>query len=76
MPLCVTPPPTIQVTALSSRSPERLRVEDGRGRVVIVRDGATFLVFPSPSGERVAARLEDYLAVGAEIRQHMVEAGR
>jgi hypothetical protein len=60
---------------IEAASPERLRVEDGRGRAVIVRDGETYLVFPAPSGERVAARLEDYLAVGAEIRRRMIEDG-
>ena len=52
-----------------------MRIEDGRGQVVIVRDGEDYLLFTPPAGGRAAVRLEDYLAVGAEVRARMIESG-
>lgn len=53
----------------------RMRVEQSRGQMVIVRDGEEFLVFSPPSGGRAVARLADYLAVGGEVRARMVASG-
>lgn len=52
-----------------------MRIEDGRGQVVIVRDGADYLLFTPPEGGRAVIRLDDYLAVGAEVRARMIESG-
>jgi len=52
-----------------------MRIEDGRGQVVIVRDGENYLLFTPPAGGRGVTRLEDYLAVGAEVRASMIESG-
>ncbi|WP_114951885.1 hypothetical protein [Sphingosinicella terrae] len=60
---------------IQAASDGRMRIEDGRGRLVLVRGDETLIVFLPPSGGRAAARLEDYLAVGAEVRERMVAAG-
>ena len=40
----------------------RLRAEDDRGQIVIIRDGEAFLI-QSAGGERTIARLDDFMAV-------------
>ena len=52
-----------------------MRIEDDRGQVVLVRDGVNYLLFSPPAGGRAVVRLEDYLAVGAEVRARMIEDG-
>ena len=53
----------------------RLRVEDNQGQWVIVRDGQAYVGVETPSRARVVARLDDYLAVGAERRAAMIRNG-
>lgn len=54
----------------------QVRAEEGDGQFIIIRDGIIYLnPQPPGGGERVIARLEDYLAVGAELRANMVRGG-
>lgn len=52
----------------------RVRIDDGRGQSIIIRDNQTYLVFPGP-GRRDVARVDDFLAVGAEVREQMRRSG-
>jgi hypothetical protein len=60
---------------IEADSDGRMRVEDSHGRMVILRDGERYVVFSPPSGGRAATRLDDYMAVGAELRERMVRSG-
>jgi hypothetical protein len=53
----------------------RLRVEDNQGQWMIVRDGQAYVGVETPSRARVVARLDDYLAVGAERRAALIRNG-
>jgi hypothetical protein len=53
----------------------RLRIEDDRGQWVIARDGQAYVRVETPGREWVVARLDDYLAVGAERRAAMISNG-
>lgn len=54
----------------------KMRIEDDRGQVVIVRDGEKYLVFTPPGGNaKAVTRVADYMAVGGEVRARMVAAG-
>ncbi len=82
------PPPTaLTLVYASPERPEdrltiqrdaagRIRAEEGDGQFIIIRDGTTYLnPRPPGGGERVIARLEDMLVIGAEVRANMVRAG-
>ncbi len=64
-----------ETLTIESGSDGRLRVEDGRGQMVLTRDGVTYLTAFLPSRERVVVRLDDYMAVGAELRNRLLESG-
>ena len=64
-----------QTFTIEAASEGRLRVEDEFGQVMLTRDGVTYLIFSPPSGGRAVTRLDDYLAVGAELRARMLEDG-
>ncbi len=54
----------------------KMRIEDDRGQVVIVRDGEKYLVFTPPGGKaKAVTRVADYMAVGGEFRARMVANG-
>lgn len=54
----------------------RIRVSEGDRQALIIRDGTSFLLFTPPGpGGQIVVRLEDFLAVGAEVRANMVRAG-
>lgn len=52
-----------------------IRAEDGRGQMIIVRDGESYVVFSPPAGGQAVTRIEDYEAVGAEIRARLLASG-
>lgn len=52
-----------------------MRIEDGDGRAVFVRDGVAYVVVTTPSGGSAVANVDDYMAVGAEVRARMIAAG-
>lgn len=52
----------------------RVRAEGGRGQLIIIRDGETYMSPPSEDGA-FAARLEDFFAVGAEMFDRLVGEG-
>lgn len=54
----------------------RIRVSEGERQALIIREGTTYILFTPPGpGGRIVARMEDYLAVGAEMRANMIRAG-
>ena len=54
----------------------RIRISEGERQALIIRDGRTYILFTPPGpGGQIVAQLEDYLAVGAELRARMIAAG-
>jgi len=64
-----------ETLTIEAASDGRLRVEDGRGQMVLTRDGVTYITAFLPSRERIVVRLDDYMAVGAELRSRLLESG-
>lgn len=70
-------PDTPQSTMVIERdSTGRIRISEGERQALIIRDRTTYMIFTPPgAGGQIVARLEDYIAIGGEIRARMIEAG-
>lgn len=59
---------------IEADSEGRIRAEDGRGQMIFVLDGETYIVFEN-RGRRVVAKLRDHLQAGSELRQRLLASG-